>query len=126
MLLALCSAACTSTSQSQLAGPENAIVRRTNAAKGWRVRDDGCLAGSLLLYADPEDRGAGYYSVRNPEGQTLGMVDFEGRAWRYRPHQEQPDWLGTGTVLEGVRRILETSALTVLEEAPLSGLGRDG
>lgn len=116
--------ACTSTSQSQPAGAEVALITRTRAVQGWQVRDDGRLAGSLLLYSDPERPRVGYYSVRNPEGQVLGLVDFEGRAWRYRLHHEQPDWLGTGTVLEGVRRILETSALAELESAPIESLVR--
>ncbi len=116
--------ACTSTSESQPAAAEVAWITRTRAIQGWHVRDDGRLAGSLLLYSDPERPQTGYYSVRNPEGQVLGLVDFEGRAWRYRLHREQPDWLGTGTVLEGVRRILETSALSELESAPIESLVR--
>jgi hypothetical protein len=50
------------------------------------------------------------------------MVDFEGRAWRYRLHEEELEWLGTGTVVEGVRRILGTSALALLESAELGSL----
>ena len=121
--LALCMGlglpSCMTESRSQLPGPKSAIITRALPERGWEVRDDGRLAGSVLLYADPADEHTGYYSVRNAHGQVLGMVDFEGRAWRYRLHEEQPEWIGTGTVLEGARRILGTSALCVLESAEL-------
>ncbi len=118
----LLGAGCTTESQSQRPGPENAIVTRALPMRGWEVRDDGRLAGSVLLYTEPERANMGYYSVRNAQGQVLGMVDFDGRAWRYRLHEEQPEWLGTGTVLEGVRRILGTSALSLLEQVELASL----
>jgi hypothetical protein len=114
--------ACRSESHSQLAGPKSAIITRALASRCWDVRDDGRLAGSVLLYTDPAQASTGYYSVRNTQGQVLGMVDFQGRSWRYRLHEEQPEWLGTGTVLEGVRRILGTSALCELEPAELAVL----
>jgi len=125
VLLACLAPACTSESLTQRPGPNNAIITRTVPTRGWEVRDDGRLAGSVLLYSDPEHAGSSYYSVRNAQGQVLGMVDFDGRAWRYRLHEEQPEWLGTGTVLEGTRRILGTSALAGLDEAELATLGVD-
>lgn len=125
LLLACLAPACTTESLTQRAGPSSAIITRTMPTRGWEVRDDGRLAGSLLLYSDPEHAETSYYSVRNAQGQVLGMVDFDGRAWRYRLHEEQPEWLGTGTVLEGTRRILGTSALATLEEAELATLGAD-
>ena len=122
LLACLAPAACTSESLSQRPGPKTAIITRTLPVRGWEVRDDGRLAGSVLMYAEPEHERTGYYSVRNAQGQVLGMVDFEGRAWRYRLHEEELEWLGTGTVVEGVRRILGTSALAQLEPAELGAL----
>jgi len=122
LIACLVSAACTSESQSQRTSPKLPVITRALPVRGWEVRDDGRLAGSVLLYTEPERTNMGYYSVRNAQGQVLGMVDFDGRAWRYRVHEEQPEWLGTGTVLEGVRRILGTSALAALEEAELGTL----
>ncbi len=122
LIACLAAAGCTSESQSQRPGPENAIVTRALPTRGWEVRDDGRLAGSVLLYAEPARASMGYYSVRNAQGQVLGMVDFDGRAWRYRLHEEELEWLGTGTVLEGVRRILGTSALAELEPVELGSL----
>jgi len=125
LLACLALAGCTTESSSQRAGPKTVVVTRTLPTSGWEVRDDGRLAGSVLLYSDPAQSSMGYYSVRNTEGQVLGMVDLEGRAWRYRLHEEQPEWLGTGTVLEGVRRILGTSALSALEAADIAQLSSE-
>jgi hypothetical protein len=122
LLACLAPAACMTESQSQSPGRKTAIVTRTLPVRGWEVRDDGRLAGSVLLYTEPGHEHTGYYSVRNSQGQVLGMVDFEGRAWRYRLHEEELEWLGTGTVVEGVRRILGTSALALLESAELGSL----
>jgi hypothetical protein len=122
LIACLVPAACTTESQSQRSGPKLPVVTRTLPARGWEVRDDGRLAGSVLLYTEPARASTGYYSVRNAQGQVLGMVDFDGRAWRYRVHEEQPEWLGTGTVIEGVRRILGTSPLSALEEVELAAL----
>jgi len=122
-LLAGClAAACVTESHSQIAGPKTALVTRTLPTRGWELRDDGRLAGSVLLYSDPEAARMDYYSIRNVEGQVLGLIDLEGRAWRYRLHEEEPEWLGTGTVLEGARRILGTGALSSLEEAEIAAL----
>lgn len=116
---------CASESLSHVPGPQNVTITRTLPARGWEVRDDGRFAGSVLLYADPAGGGASYYSVRNAQGQVLGLVDFDGRAWRYRLHEEQPEWIGTGTVLEGVRRILGTSGLSELEETEVAALTQE-
>jgi hypothetical protein len=128
LLLFACAlpAACTTESHSQLAGPQSALITRTLPARAWFVRDDGVIVGSVLLYSDPAQPTTGYYSVRNPNGQVLGMVDLAGRSWRYRIHEEQPEWLGTGPVAEGVRRILGTSALTSLEELDPAALAPGG
>ncbi|MBK7642414.1 MAG: hypothetical protein IPJ19_05110 [Planctomycetes bacterium] len=121
----LATPSCTTESHSERPGPKSVVVTMTVPTRAFEVRDDGRLAGSLLLYADPKHRGTGYYSVRNPQGQVLGMVDLDGRAWRYRIHEEQPEWLGTGTVVEGARRILGTSALARLEETQLPTPGEE-
>ncbi len=49
-----------------------------------------------------------FFSVRNDLQQELGLVDQDGRFWRYRAHgEEDAEWIGTGTVLQGAIRILE-------------------
>jgi hypothetical protein len=62
-----------------------------------------------------------FFSVRNERHQELGMIDRLGRAFRYRPHERDPEWLGTGTVLDGTRRIL--GAGTALVEVERAGAG---
>ena len=86
------------------------------------MRDDGRLLGSLVRYESQIDLSQGYYAVRNRDGQELGLVDLEGRAWRYRAHERESEWLGTGTVIEGARRILSGSWATTLEEVELAKL----
>jgi len=60
-----------------------------------------------------EERGnveRAFYSVRNREGQEIGIVDLHGRAWRYHAHVSESEWLGTGTVFEGALKILGGSS----------------
>lgn len=80
--------------------------------------------GSLLRYEDPADPAQAFYAVRNPDQQDLGVVDLEGRAWRYLAQQREPDWLGTGTVLQGVTRILGGDSSCELREVPLASLSQ--
>jgi hypothetical protein len=44
--------------------------------------------------------------VRNVWHQDLGMIDAFGRAYRYVVHHEEPVWVGSGSVRQGVERIL--------------------
>jgi hypothetical protein len=61
--------------------------------------------------------------VRNVWNQELGRVDADGRAWRYRPHGDQPLWLGTGPVADGVFAILGLDAdRSALVETALEAL----
>jgi hypothetical protein len=114
--------ACRTTTTSRSPAPDQPFIAHGTAAKAWDVRDDGRLLGSLVRYDMQSDVRQGYYSVRNRDGQELGLVDLEGRAWRYRPHEREAEWLGTGTVLEGARRILSGSWATALEETDLATL----
>lgn len=114
--------ACRAVSGSASDGRATATVTETTPLRAWLVRDDGRQIGSLILYGQVGEPQTGYYSVRNAEGQVLGLVDFSGRAWRYRLHESEPEWLGTGTILEGARRILGAGSLCDLEETPLGEL----
>ena len=86
----------------------------------WRVLERGELAGIVVLLA-PEDaatqRSKHLYSVRNPLQQELGVIDGLGRAWRHEPHVDEPRWVATGTLLEGVRAILGAGVSAELVEA---------
>ncbi len=37
----------------------------------------------------------------------MGIVDLDGRAFRYRAHSIDPEWIGSGPVFDGARRILD-------------------
>jgi hypothetical protein len=50
------------------------------------------------------------------------MIDLQGRAWRYRPHRREPEWLGTGTILKGARLVLGGGAASRMVEIGLEKL----
>jgi hypothetical protein len=126
LLLALALAGCTTTVHSAPPGLANAVVARSLPTRGWELWEETRRAGSVVRY-DEEGRAArAWFSVRNPHGQELGMVDADGRAWRYKPHQREPVWLGTGTVLQGACRILGAGPTASLVEVPLADLAARG
>ena len=107
--------ACITTVELRRAGIGSVALAQAPATRSWLVLDRGEIVGSVVRF----DEGGGperfVYSVRNEHNQDLGIVDSQGRAWRERPHRE-PEWIGTGAVLDGVRGILGTGAGTRLEE----------
>jgi hypothetical protein len=102
--------ACRTTTTSRLPGPESVSITRTKPVRAWEIWDSGRCLGSFVRFEEPGKPDRAFYSVRNREGQEIGIVDIDGRAWRYRVHSSAPDWLGSGTVFEGARRILDGSA----------------
>ena len=104
-LIAL-AAACTTTVDSSPPGTGDAVILQAPATHAWRVVS---AAGEVGLVVRFEEAATGrfLYSVRNEHNQDLGIVDAEGRAYRFRPHAE-PEWLSTGTVRDGVCSILGT------------------
>lgn len=107
-------AACRTTTHTTNAIPSEAVVATGHVAGIWQVVDDGRTVGFLVRFEDEAAPERSFFSVRNERHQELGMIDRLGRAFRYRPHERDPEWLGTGTVLDGARRIL--GAGTALEE----------
>jgi hypothetical protein len=85
-------------------------------ARSWEIVDERGEAIGLLVRFDvsgsPEDS---LYMVRNVWHQDLGLVDAHGRAFRYLPHHREPAWIGCGTVLEGVERILKREDCALAE-----------
>jgi len=47
-----------------------------------------------------------YWSVMNPWGQEVGLVDDLGRFWRHVPHEKLPEHVGAGTLTDGLVRLL--------------------
>jgi len=101
------------------------VVTRTEAVRAWEVWSESRCLGSVVRYEDPTDRARAFYAVRNTAQQDLGVVDLEGRAWRYQPHEHDPAWLGTGTVQQGVARILGIEGTCTLTEVPVERLSRE-
>ncbi|MFT6364299.1 MAG: hypothetical protein ACJAZ8_002724, partial [Planctomycetota bacterium] len=66
---------------------------------------DGAI-GWLVRFQEDGEGGRSFYSVRNLHHQELGLVDTHGRAWRFEPFDREPNWLGSGSVPDGVSRIL--------------------
>jgi len=101
---------------------DSAVATRGTPARAWEVHDEGRVVGSIVKYEDAEQPSRGFFSVRNADHQVLGIVDLDGRAWRYRPHVKDAEWLGTGTVAQSASRILGCSESCELREIPLRDL----
>ncbi|QDV05276.1 hypothetical protein Poly30_07720 [Planctomycetes bacterium Poly30] len=98
---------CVTTTTSQPAGADGAILTAIPVSRAWLVLEQGETVGSVVRYSEAGDRGRFLYVVRNLWDQDLGMIDERGRAWKRIPHEEDR-WLGTGSIAQGVRQILET------------------
>lgn len=105
LILPLIAGGCLGPNQQSLRDRNEAVAAVSQAVRAWEIVLDGVVQGIVVEF---EELGGerGFYSVRNASHQELGMVDELGRSWRYQVHAPEPDWLGTGTVLEGARKIL--------------------
>jgi len=85
----------------------------------FEIQHSGSSRGYVVLFeaaASPRDP---VYVVRNTHHQDLGIIDSLGRAFRYRPHEEDPAWLGSGSIARGLQRILDTESMPAMHEIPL-------
>jgi hypothetical protein len=126
LALVACTAACKTTTTTSPPGLENAVVLRSHAVRAWDLMDGAVRAGSVVRFEEPGTAARAWFSVRNVHAQELGIVDVEGRAWRYRPHQRDPVWLGSGTVLTGASRILDAGPAAKMVEVPVSDIAARG
>lgn len=122
VLLLACATACKTTRTSSPPGLGEAVVLRSNAVRAWDVVEGGSRAGSIVRFEEPGANGRAWFSVRNVHAQEIGIVDVDGRAWRYRPHRREPEWLGSGTVLGGAIRILGAGEKAELVEVALDDI----
>lgn len=111
LLLCTLLSGCITTSRSSLFHGDGALIHRSQATDTWDARYKGVSVGIARQYR--QESGGSMVMVQNLWGQDLGLVDSLGRAWRYRPHQE-PLWLGSGTVREGVEWILDRKPLQLV------------
>ena len=110
---------CRVTTTERIARPDHTPIEHGAAARSWNVKDGELVIGRVVLFQAPERPEAPVFMVQNELGQDLGLVDGLGRAWRYHPHQREAEWLGTGTVAEGVALILGAPAC-LLDEVELA------
>jgi hypothetical protein len=112
-------------------GLDSAVLAHAGPTAFWRVLQEERVVGALVRF---DERGSGerfLYVVRNEHNQDLGIIDAGGRAYRERPHA-QAEWIGTGTVVDGVAGILgltgvvrlETTGVDELRPVAASGPGR--
>ncbi|MFT7680188.1 MAG: hypothetical protein ACI8QC_004194 [Planctomycetota bacterium] len=93
------------------------VLHAAQPNQAWMVRAGGRTVGALVRFEEPgSDRYL--YSVRDGHGLDRGIVDAEGRAWRFRPHEE-PEWASTGTVASGIAAVLQLAATPSLAEVDL-------
>jgi hypothetical protein len=114
--------ACGTTRASRNPDTSRVALTRARPVRAWELWEEGKLLGLLVRFEEAGTTIRAFYSVRNREGQELGLVDLEGRAWRHRPHEAEPEWLGSGTVIEGARRILDGHDTSELIEVDLDRL----
>ena len=93
-------------------------LRLAAPARAWEVREDGDVIGLVVFFRSPSRPADSVYMVRNVWHQDLGLIDAFGRAYRYMPHQEDPAWVGSGTVAQGVERVLAARGPCELSEIP--------
>ena len=121
LLLALPAASCTTESNHRPIGLDEGAPTLATAVEAWEVVEAGQVVGTVVVF-EVDGTGERFFQVRNPHQQELGMVDAEGRWWRYDPHADEPEWLGTGTVREGICRLLGAGPEAPFYDVPLATL----
>lgn len=100
---------CRTTSTTRAHGPESVEITQATPARAWELWSAGRYLGAVVRFEERDDPARFFYSVRNREGQEMGIVDLHGRAYRYRAHARDSEWIGTGPVFDGARRILDST-----------------
>ncbi len=111
----------TSTTTVGAVETRGAVLSVAPAQRAWLVEDEDSFLGSVVRFAGQGDSEEFFFMVRNPWDQDIGMIDHLGRTWKRVPHEEDA-WLGTGTVLEGVQRILGAGERARMVELEVSQL----
>ena len=112
--LILASGLCLTTASCLVTERRNAPISvppavTTSPEQAWTIQDsEGQPLGFLVHFEESTANATprGFFSVRNPYQQELGLVDDLGRSWLFEPHAKSPKWLGSGTVAEATGRIL--------------------
>ncbi len=120
LVLPLGLSGCETTKTTGPASSPAAIVRASQPVDAWVLRAGGRTVGALVRFEEAAG-GRFLYSVRDGYGFDRGIVDAEGRAWRFIPHSE-PEWKSTGTVLAGAGAILELPKEPTMQAVDLEAL----
>ena len=112
---------CITTTTSQPVGLDRAVLTSIPVSRAWLVQEGGQTIGSVVRYSERGSDGRFLYVVRNLWDQDMGMIDERGRAWRRLPHEED-SWIGTGTVVQGVRQILDAGPDTQMDERSIEAV----
>ena len=104
---------CVTTVESSPPGIDSLFVTKAIPVRAWFVVSDDRPRGTVVRYETFESPPRIVYFVRNVHHQDLGVIDHLGRAFRYHPHREEAEWLGSSGV-----------ALQTLREAHGGALGR--
>jgi hypothetical protein len=128
LALPLVVAACHTTESRTTIGTHEAAEPRLGVpTAAWTVHEAGQPAhsplGEVVRFEDAGDPPGVMFLVRNRWSQDLGLVDELGRAWRFRPHGAEPEWVGTGTVAQGAGLILGARGDCRLEERRMTEFG---
>jgi hypothetical protein len=115
-------AACKTTVSSAPPNISSAVATLAQPVRAWELRDGESLIGCVVRLEVSGDPERAWFSVRNAHQQEMGIIDLHGRFWRYRPHQRELDWLGSGTVLQAARSILDSGEGAELVELNLEAL----
>ena len=113
---------CHTTSTSRAPGPDSVEITQASPVRAWELWHAGRYLGAVVRFDVRGDSSRFFYSVRNREGQEMGIVDLHGRAYRYRAHVTDSEWLGTGGVFEGALSILDAPASGEAVEVDVSRL----
>src|SRR5262245_26057068 len=115
LAFALLVSGCLTTEMRPVASPPAPVVRVGARARMGEVRGSDARLGLVVRCQEHGAARDSVYVVRNPWHQDLGLIDGLGRAYRYLPHEEEPAWVGSGTVLQGAERILDASECELVD-----------
>lgn len=116
VLVALTASCRTTTEARPFAVRDRAVAVHLTVERLLEAHAGGEIVGYAVLFRSQGGDDSVFWSVRDPWHHELGLVDGLGRAWRFRPHGEEPDHVGTGSVSEWVRLLLRAPGpVTLLE-----------
>lgn len=114
ILVSLTASSCVIHESRSLTDP-TPVIRVNHPVRAWNVMSASGPVGVVVHFQAPGNKQEGFYSVRNQWSQDLGMIDQLGRAWAFKPHEREADWIGTGTLAAGAARILGEDECELLE-----------